>query len=376
MKKNILKLHAISYTLLLLLYCQQSIAQSLPDLQTRIFKEANLLRKNPALYYQKHKDLFDKEKNAAVFFRFVGPTPDLIWSDSLHKEAKNDVITNYRSDGSFRKTFCGSAGFGASHQIEDSVVILFIVKNYTTLLSTDYNAIGIYAGIKNERYFNKDHFYKTSYAYIGRHCHFKPKYYRYPAETFVIDSNKIDFKMLDTGANATYMNAKEKEMLKEINFARCYPKIYAKVIANYLIKKGNSLSFNDFIAGQEIVEELNNMVPQNKLLPDERLYKSAKMHGQDMVKRGYCSHTGSDNSSPFDRIKKILGTAYIEGQENLVGGSSPSISVLQLLIDGGVGSRGHRYSIINPAWTHVGCFLAGNIGDISDYYVQNFAIIK
>jgi uncharacterized protein YkwD len=376
MKKNILKLHAISFTFLLLLYCQLSIAQTLPNLQTRIFNEANQLRKNPALYYQKYKDLFDREKNAAVFFRFVGPIADLIWSDSLHMEAKNNVITNYKSDGKFKKTFCGSAGFGASHKIEDSVVLLFIVKNYTTLLSTDYNAIGIYSESKNEKNFNKDHFYKTSYACIGRHCHFNPKNYSYPAETIVIDSNKIDFKMLNTGANATYMNAKEKEMLKEINFARCYPKIYATVIANYLIKKGNSLSFNDFIAGQEIVEELTNMAPQNKLLPDERLYNSAKIHGQDMVKRGYGGHTGSDNSSPFDRIKKILGAAYIEGQENLVGGRSPSISVLGLLIDGGIGSRGHRYNIINPAWTHVGCYLAGNVGDIPDSYVQNFAIIK
>jgi len=63
MKKNILKLYTISCTFLLLLYCQQLIAQPLPNLQTRIFNEANLLRKNPALYYQKYKNLFDKEKS-------------------------------------------------------------------------------------------------------------------------------------------------------------------------------------------------------------------------------------------------------------------------------------------------------------------------
>jgi uncharacterized protein YkwD len=376
MKKNILKPYTISCIFFLLLCCQQLIAQPLPNLQTRIFNEANLLRKNPALYYQNHKNLFDKHKSAAVFFRFVGPAADLIWSDSLHKEAKNEVLTNYKSDGRFRKNFCGSSGFGAIHQIEDSVVMKFIIDNYTTLLSTDYNAIGIYSESKNERYFNKDHFYKTSYAFVGTHCHFKPKKYSYPAETFFIDSNKIDCKMLNTGANATYMNAKEKEMLKEINLARCYPKIYAKIIANYLIEKGNDLSFNDYVAGQEIFEELNNMATQNKLLPDERLYKSAKTHGQDLVKRGYGGHTGSDNSSPFDRIKKMLGAAYIEGQENLVGGSSPSGSVMNLLIDGGIGSRGHRYNIINPEWTHAGCYWAGKVGDCPNYYVQNFAIIK
>ena len=148
MKKNIIKLFIISCTFLLLLYCQQSVAQPLPNLQTRIFNEANLLRKNPGLYYQKYKNLFDKDKSAAVFFRFVGPTADLIWSDSLNKEAKNVVITNYKSDGKFIKTFCGSGGFGSSHKIEDSVVIKFIVENYTTLLSTDYNAIGIYSESK------------------------------------------------------------------------------------------------------------------------------------------------------------------------------------------------------------------------------------
>jgi hypothetical protein len=182
--------------------------------------------------------------------------------------------------------------------------------------------------------------------------------------------------MLNTGAAAPYMNAQEKAMLKEINFARCYPKIYAQVMANHLIKLGNKLSFNDFIAGQEIVEELKNMPTQNRLLPDERLYNSAKTHGLDMVKRGYGGHTGSDNSSPFDRIKNILGAAYIKGQENLVGGSSPSASVINLLIDGGIGSRGHRYNIINPEWTHVGCYWAGKVGNMPDNYVQNFAILK
>lgn len=374
MKNGLLKLLMI--TCILFLFLQQFNAQSIPNLQTRIFNEVNILRKNPAFYYQKHKNLFDKEKSAAVFFRFVGATFELSWSDSLFMEAKNAVLSNYKSDGSFRKNFCGSSGFGASHQIEDSVILKFIVKNYTTLLSTDYNAIGIYAESKNQGSNMEGQFYKTSYAFIGTQCHFKPRKYSYPAAIFVIDSSQIDFKMLNTGAEAPYMNTQEKAMLKEINFARCYPKIYAKVIANHLIKFGNKLSFNDFIAGQEIVEELTNMPMQKPLLPDERLYKSAKIHGMDMVKRGYGGHTGSDNSSPFDRIKNVLGASYIKGQENLVGGSSPSVSVINLLIDGGIGSRGHRYNVINPEWTHAGCYWAGKVGNMPDNYVQNFAIIK
>ena len=108
-------------------------------------------------------------------------------------------------------------------------------------------------------------------------------------------------------------------------------------------------------------------------MPDERLITSAKLHGQDEVKRGYSGHTGSDHSDPFMRIKKALGNENAEGSENLVGGSSPRGSVINLLIDGGIGSRGHRYNVIDPRWTHAGCYLAGKIGVIPDNYVQNFA---
>jgi hypothetical protein len=352
-----------------------AVAQPLPDLQTRIFKESNALRKDPAGYYKKYKKLFDAKKNASVFFQFVKPETPLIWSDSLYNEAKNAMLSNYKFDSKYTKSFCGSAGFGANHKLEDSTVINFVIENYTTLLSTDFQAIGIYA--KKEKYSSaNDTYYIYSYAFIATKCGVPIRRYSFPGTMCKIDSSKVNFKMLNTGVNCTYMSADEKEMLKEINFARCYPEIYSKIIANSLINEDDRLSFNEYIAGQEIVEQLSKMKPLNKLLPDERLYKSAKTHGQDCAKSGRLAHTGSDNSSPFDRIKKVLGSDYIQGQENLMGGSNPRDCVINVLIDGGIGSRGHRENIIDPRWTHAGCYHAGKVGDYSNCYVQNFAKIK
>lgn len=369
------KIFPVLLILCILLNAGPAMAQALPDLQKRIFNESNALRKDPAGYFKKYIKLFDAKKNAAVFFQFVKPETPLVWSDSLYNEAKNAVLSNYKFDRKYTKSFCGSAGLGANHKLEDSTMINFVIENYTTLLSTDFQAIGIYAQ-KSKFSSTNDTYYIYSYAFIATTCGVPLKKYSFPGTISKIDSSKVNFKMLNTGANCSYMNADEIEMLKEINFARCYPEIYSKVIANSLINEGNRLSFNDYIAGQEIVEQLSKMKPLNRLLPDERLYKSAKTHGQDCAKSGRLAHTGSDNSSPFDRIKKVLGSDYFQGQENLVGGSSPSDCVINLLIDGGIGSRGHRDNIIDPRWTHAGCYHAGKVGDYNNCYVQNFAKIK
>lgn len=65
-------------------------------------------------------------------------------------------------------------------------------------------------------------------------------------------------------------------------------------------------------------------------------------------------HTGSDGSSPFQRIDKYtnnmgsgenLSFSDIEGEDD---------AVLQLLIDDGVASRGHRKNIMKREFTHGG----------------------
>lgn len=339
--------------------------------EKKMFDEINSFRTSPKEYYLKHKSLFQHIQGVDNLFEKIPPSPKIIWSDSLFREAKAEGSSNSRNNGSFAKSFCGYAGFSTNDKNPDSLINKVIRENFTTFLSPDYTHIGIYS---NEvTYFNDK--YKSIHVFIGTHCDAAKKQFEFSWKKVPETLAAVDMKRINTAANEKYLAESEKEMIKEINFARCYPAIYADIIANYLVSEGKT-SFDTWLAGQEIVEILKNLKPMKPLLPDSRLYQCAKNHGLDEKKRGYMGHTGSDNSSPFDRIRKVLGSSYLDGSENLVGDSSPRDAVIALLIDGGIASRGHRENVIKLNWTHVGCYFVGTVDDMPGCYVQNFAEIK
>ncbi|WP_431137801.1 hypothetical protein, partial [Psychroserpens mesophilus] len=74
----------------------------------------------------------------------------------------------------------------------------------------------------------------------------------------------------------------DKEMIKEINFVRQYPKVYASIVAKYLSDKSKSwvgLSKAEYNAGTELIEELKEMSPSQLLYPKACVYEAAKKHG-------------------------------------------------------------------------------------------------
>ncbi len=74
---------------------------------------------------------------------------------------------------------------------------------------------------------------------------------------------------------------------------------------------------------------------------------AAKDHSNDQSKTGATGHTGSDNSDPFERMNRY-GKWNITAGENIDYGSSNGLRIiLQLLVDDGVSSRGHRKNILN-----------------------------
>ena len=78
----------------------------------------------------------------------------------------------------------------------------------------------------------------------------------------------------------------------------------------------------------------------------------AQSHSQDMVERGFFSHTNPDGDSPGDRLNAV-GINGSGWAENIASGYLDAASALE----GWLGSPGHRANIENCSLTHHGAGL-------------------
>ena len=85
------------------------------------------------------------------------------------------------------------------------------------------------------------------------------------------------------------------------------------------------------------------------LVYDDRLEAVAGAHGQDMAQAGFFSHTGSDGSDIGDRLRRG-GVSFCFAAENIAHGQRS----LSAVMDGWMGSRGHRRNILDRRAAAVG----------------------
>ena len=174
----------------------------------------------------------------------------------------------------------------------------------------------------------------------------------------------------------SFMTEEEREMVEEINLLRSNPAGYIQHVEAYFTKheKEYAAEDKDFKnAVEELKAELKKMTPLPLLQTHQSLYNVAKAHGQDNKSNHRLDHVGTDNSDPFFRVKRaglknyIDEKGYFAPNENLVGGEdSARDSVIALLIDSGVSSRGHRKALLHPKWKYVACYKIGLIEDLEE----------
>lgn len=97
------------------------------------------------------------------------------------------------------------------------------------------------------------------------------------------------------------------------------------------------------------------------LVWDSRVAVVAQAHSQDMVNRGYFSHTTPDGLSPWDRLA-AGGVTYTEAGENIAWGYGTGSAVLAAWI----ASPGHRANIERATYTHHG------VGKVGTYWTHVF----
>jgi len=110
--------------------------------------------------------------------------------------------------------------------------------------------------------------------------------------------------------------------------------------------------------GAAVVKDTIEFLKKQPAVPpvtlDMLLSLAAEDHAKDIGPKGITAHEGSDGSTTKSRIEKHCDWKVTMGENLEFGGDNPRDVVLNLLIDDGVPSRGHRLNLLNPAFLKCG----------------------
>ncbi len=84
---------------------------------------------------------------------------------------------------------------------------------------------------------------------------------------------------------------------------------------------------------------------------DDRLYRAARAHGEDMLRRGYFGHQGPGGPSPTERLWRA-GVYALKVAENLYELDGPYLpgDFASRAVDGWLRSPGHRRNLLDPGF--------------------------
>ncbi len=108
--------------------------------------------------------------------------------------------------------------------------------------------------------------------------------------------------------------------------------------------------------------------PAPALTLDSRLRCAARKHSKDMGTNNFFSHTGSNGSTPWQRITSA-GYTYTRAAENIAAGHATAASV----VNGWMASTGHCTNIMNPLLKQLGVgYFYGSTSTYKHYWTQDF----
>ncbi len=174
----------------------------------------------------------------------------------------------------------------------------------------------------------------------------------------------------------------ELAVVAELNLARTQPAAYIDILKEYKSHiKGNYLERPGEITvvlneGAKAVDLAIAFLQKQKPIPPLTLSKglslAARDHAKDQGKTGQTGHTGSDKSTMGQRIERYGQWESTAGENIAYGGETARDVVIQLIVDDGVPSRGHRTNIFNEKFLVVGIAFGTHPG-YRTVCVQDFA---
>lgn len=139
----------------------------------------------------------------------------------------------------------------------------------------------------------------------------------------------------------------ELSILAEVNLMRSNPKDYAE---KYIKPRINSRSSSYWTS---CVNDMSKCGQLSELSYAEGLYRISKDHSSTQGKTGQTGHTRTNGQDWTDCIDNY-GTYSNIGENISYGMSTPREILIQLLVDDGVSSLGHRKNLLSTEYTSIG----------------------
>jgi uncharacterized protein YkwD len=112
----------------------------------------------------------------------------------------------------------------------------------------------------------------------------------------------------------------------------------------------------------EAIDFLKKQKPMTPFKTDELLSKAAQDHADDIGPKGITEHTGSDGSQMSDRVERYLEWNISCGENISFDNHTAVDIVVQLIVDDGNTTRGHRGNVFSTKFNYAGAGCADHTG--------------
>ena len=147
------------------------------------------------------------------------------------------------------------------------------------------------------------------------------------------------------GIGSAFAIRLEREVVKEINFARTQPKEYVKARLQPYVDAGTAST-----AMKECINEMNGKAPLKPLQVAAGLTLAAR---EWVALQGPSEYIGHDMNFPV-RLRKYGYYSGLPGENISYGYNDAKTIVITLLEDDGVSNPGHRNNILNAGFAYIG----------------------